>query len=480
MEGTIATRAGESQRVQGGVRPFSGARGASSTTGASSRGRAGVDARLPSEAEIREAGETFLTAVFGANWDSAEPVPDLVDAVLMTPIEEAWVAGRIVRLRPMSDGPMRLIPKRVWNLSMVLMQSDDWFDAWKYFARRCPRDWLVLFCGVAMLSADGELRALDNRRTQSMLALGVLTWQLAEFDPQGDKTGRFPYIVRGLPYGAYQHLVSYWQRFADGAHLRVPSSTTLFGTHVSGGRFDRAECGYVKAWKQAGIAMTSQPNGWGVAPGLRGRPRKNEDGDWECWAFVELRLRIAAPGAAAVPMGPPPPSRRRLPPAPATGELDAMVNELERSWYPDEAPAEMVDRSSQSEPAPVAPAGGALPAWMTALLTPAESLSEPAPPETRSSLEASTPDLKGFLGELQQKSRARKLAKEQPAAASESHYRESAEAITLSAAVSLLPGEMSHAPSAKFLEAFRAYEKAKKEREAEKALRDQRKRKPPS
>ena len=157
-----------------------------------------------------------------------------------------------------------------------------------------------------------------------------------------------------------------------------------------------------------------------------------------------------------------------------------MVNELERSWYPDEAPAEIADPSAQSEPAPVAPAGGALPSWMTALLTPAESVSEPAPEETRSSLEASTPDLKGFLGELQQKSRARKLAESQPAAASESHFRESAEAITLSAAVSLLPGEMSHAPSAKFLEAFRAYEKAKKEREAERALRDQRKRKPPS
>ncbi|HET8936153.1 MAG TPA: hypothetical protein VFN67_22065 [Polyangiales bacterium] len=469
MEGTIATRAGERQRVQGGVRPFSGARGASSTTGASPRGRAGVDARLPSEAEIREAGETFLSAVFGAEWDSTEPAPDLVDAVLMTPIEEAWVAGRIVRLRPMSDGPMRLIPKRVWNLSMVLMQSDDWFEAWKYFARRCPRDWLVLFCGVAMLSADGELRALDNRRTQSMLALGVLTWQLAEYDPAGDKTGRYPYIVRGLPYGAYQHLVSYWQRFADGAHLRVPSSTTLFGTHVAGGRFDRAECGYLKAWKQAGIATTSQPNGWGVAPGLRGRPRKNEDGEWECWAFVELRLRIAAPNVAVVPMGPPP-VRRRLPAEPATGELDAMVNELERSWYPDEQPTDRVEPTSTDA------AAGGLPGWMTALLTPSERVVEREEP--RSSLEASTPDLRGFLGELQQKSRERKLAARSEAG--ESTFRESSEAITLTAAVNLLPGEMSTPSSAKFLEAFRAYEKEKKKREAEKALREQGKRKPPS
>lgn len=475
MEGTIATRAGERQRVQGGVRPFSGARGASSTTGASSRDRAGDGARLPSEAEIREAGETFLTAVFGADWDDEEAAPDLVDGVLMTPIEEAWVAGRIVRLRPMSDGPMRLIPKRVWNLSMVLMQSDDWFDAWKYFARRCPRDWLVLFTGVAMLSADGELRALDNRRTQSMLALGVLAWQLAEYDPQGDKTGRYPYIVRGLPYGAYQHLVSYWQRFADGAHLRVPSSTTLFGTHVSGGRFDRAECGYLKAWKQAGIATTFQPNGWGVAPGLRGRPRKNEDGDWECWAFVELRLRIAAPGAAAIPMGPPPPARRRLPPAPATGELDALVNELERSWYPDEeSSAEVPATEAPPEQAPAAP--GALPAWMTALLTPTDKPIEPAPARTEAlSSEASTPDLQSFLGELRKKAREQKTT----STPSSTTFSESVDAVTLSDAMDLRPAEMSSAPSAKFLQAYRAYEAAKKAREAEKALREQRKRKPP-
>jgi hypothetical protein len=39
---------------------------------------------------------------------------------------------------------------------------------------------------------------------------------------------------------------------------------------------------------------------------------------------------------------------------------------------------------------------------------------------------------------------------------------------------------MSTPSSAKFLEAFRAYEKEKKKREAEKALREQGKRKPPS
>jgi hypothetical protein len=125
-----------------------------------------------------------------------------------------------------------------------------------------------------------------------------------------------------------------------------------------------------------------------------------------------------------------------------------MVNELERSWYPDQ----------EAPPSAPAAGGGELPAWMTALLSPKDAVVEPAPAdpvaaEPRSSLSA---------------------------AANESSFGESADAITLTAAVSLLPGAMSQGPSAKFLEAFRAYEKAKNEREAEKALREQRKRKPPS
>ena len=106
--------------------------------------------------------------------------------------------------------------------------------------------------------------------------------------------------------------------------------------------------------------------------------------------------------------------------------------------------------------------------WMRALVTPRAA--EPA--ADTSSLEASTPDLKGFLGELKQKAREQ--------TPSESNFRGSADAITLTAAVNLLPDEMNTAPSAKFLEAFRKYEKAKQEREAEKALREQRKHKPPS
>jgi hypothetical protein len=153
-----------------------------------------------------------------------------------------------------------------------------------------------------------------------------------------------------------------------------------------------------------------------------------------------------------------------------TGELDAMVNELERSWYPDEQPTDRVEPTSTDA------AAGGLPGWMTALLTPSERVVEREEP--RSSLEASTPDLRGFLGELQQKSRERKLAARSEAG--ESTFRESSEAITLTAAVNLLPGEMSTPSSAKFLEAFRAYEKEKKKREAEKALREQGKRKPPS
>jgi hypothetical protein len=164
-----------------------------------------------------------------------------------------------------------------------------------------------------------------------------------------------------------------------------------------------------------------------------------------------------------------------------------MVNELERSWYPDEAPA--VDpvpaTSASAEPRAKASSGtGAaaqnpgLPAWMTALLNHADTSAEarPAEDQTRSSLEASTPNLTGLLGELQKKSGERDPSTVPPSAATRERAEEP---ITLTAAVNLLPGEMSTAPAAKFLEAFRAYEKEKKRRDAERALREPLKRKPP-
>ena len=351
MTETLAIRAGESQRTPGGLHPFFGAHGAASTFSPSlnaGRGGGGV-VRTCGSAEIRDAGETFLEAVFGPDWQPASEAGEMFDGLLRTPIDNTWVEKRLERLRPCSDHPLRLVPKTIWNLSTVLMQSEDWFDVWKVFAARCPRDWLVQFCGVAMLTRTGDLRALSNRRAQSMLVLGVLAWELAEYDPAGDTSGgHFPWVVRGLPYRAYQLMLSYWERYADRVELRIPGGTTLFGTHDTDGRFERGGCGYIAGWKQAGIARTFQPNGFTAPAGMAGpwrypRPKKGstEQGKKQPkqrWAFVELRLRIgggATKHGEPLQMGPPPargrgrPGPRRAP----NDELDAAVDRLEATGY---------------------------------------------------------------------------------------------------------------------------------------------------
>jgi hypothetical protein len=347
MTGTIATCAGESQRTHGGVRPFLDAGGAAASTSrrAASRRHAIAGVRPASEAEIRDAGEQFLVHVFGASWAPDPDAADTLWSVLRTPIDSAWIEKRIERLKPMSEGAMRLIHKDVWNLSTVLMQRERWFEVWKLCAARCPRDWLVAFCGVAMLTGSGDLRPLDNRRAQSMLVLGVLAWLMAEYDPAGDQSGgHFPWVIRGLPYGAYRSLLAYWEQYPGGAELHVPGSSTLFGTHAPGGRFERADCGYIAAWKQADIARTFQPNGFKAANGMAGKwryPRKKAPNSTrrERWAFVEIRLRIAAPkGDQPQVMGPPlaPPPRGRGRPGPRRApndELDTIVDELERAAY---------------------------------------------------------------------------------------------------------------------------------------------------
>lgn len=371
MLGTIATRAAEGQRAHGGVRTFSGAHGDTATSGEPRPGHARRVARsAPSAQQIREAGEVFLEAVFGEGWSKEAPMPEVVDALFRAPLDNQWIERRVekLKLKEVSEGPARLIPHSIWNLSSVLMQRDDeWFDAWKHFALQCPREWLVQFCGVAMLtgSLDDEgrrqLRSIDNRRAQSLLAFGILAWHLGEYDPEGDPSGgHYAWVIRGLPYGAYQHLLSYWEQHVDRTVLKVPAASTLFGTHAPGGRWDRGGCGYIAALKKADVVRTSQPCGWNTPAGMRGKPRKNKDGEWECWAFVEIRLRIAAPkGERAVVMGPPPPPpawRRRTLPPPATGELEAIVNELERSWYTDEEPkAPLVIPAARSDaPAAIA------------------------------------------------------------------------------------------------------------------------------
>jgi hypothetical protein len=323
--------------------------------------------RPPSDEEIREAGELFLTAVFGPRWEQRLQSSRL-DAVLAAPIDHAWVRRRVERLRPISDGPASLIRKLIWDLSTVLSEP-NWFDTWMELALRCPREWLVQFCGVAMMKSpakrvrgkrsfnrapDNALR-IDSRRVQSMLSLGVLAWMLCEYDPSDP---RYPYVIRGLPYGAWQHLVAYWERYADREYLHVPGSTTLFGTHEPGGRWERRECGYIAAWCQAGIAVRFQPNGMSAPPGLAGpwKKKKKEDGKvyWERWSFVEVRLRVSAPNLAPIAMGPSAPPWRKLPPAPTTGELDTLVTEPERSWYSDEDSGGDACCSELQEPASTA------------------------------------------------------------------------------------------------------------------------------
>jgi hypothetical protein len=330
MDETIATRAGNRQRAHDGLRTFfDGGRGAHSVDGTTSARRATAEPRSPTDVEIREAGRTFLDAAFGHDDDEGF---ERVDAVAATPIDNAWVLRRIAKLRPMADGPARLIPKVIWNLATALSQP-DWFHTWRLLARRCPRDWLEQFCGVALLDAEHELKPLDSRRVQSMLSLGLLAWHLCEFDPS-DRN--YPYVIRGLPYGAWQHLVAYWRQWAYGWDLHVPSSTTLFGTHGKrDGRWFQADCGYLTAWRQTAIAKISQPNGFQAAPGLAGKWRKNKDGQWERWAFIEVRLRISAPGIEPVPMGPPAYALHRCPPPlAAASELQALVDRVEDEWPP--------------------------------------------------------------------------------------------------------------------------------------------------
>lgn len=325
--------------------------------------------RLPSDEEIRDAGESFLAQVFGPGWETRLPSSRL-DALLAAPIDHAWLQRRIERLRPMSNGPMDQIPKPIWDLSTALSQH-DWFELWKELALRCPREWLVQFCGVAVLQLPAprprgkrsrsrvpeDALRIASRRVQSMLSLGVLAWLLAKYDPTNP---RYPYVIRGLPYGAWQHLVAYWERYADRDYLRVPGSTTLFGTYAGGGRWD---CGYIESWCQTGIAIRYQPAGKDAAPGMAGPWRKTK-GEWQRWAFVEVRLKIEAPHLAPAAMGPSPSAWRKLPPPPATGEFDELVTEPARSWYSDEeaAPtdrAELADSDADSRRVEQGPAASA-------------------------------------------------------------------------------------------------------------------------
>ena len=306
----------------------------------------------------RAVGEEFLARAIGNAW--CQRVPGLHDAIAQTPIDEAWLRQRHTDLEPMSEGPARLVPRHIWNLARALMQPGDaWFDLWRECALRTPREWLVLFCGVAMCRADGSVRGL-NHRAKSMLVAGVLAWQLAEYDPEGDPA--FPYVIRGLPYGTWECLLSYWEHRADGYTLRRAKRSTVHGTHRTGGDGRRGQVGYIATWKRVGIAYSRQPPYWAVEPGLRGKGRVIVVGGeevWRCWAFHELRLRI--PAGSVTAFGPPHQpwwtTRPRKPPSERDDmpdvDLVAAIEAAERTWLGAEAPVDEVPVSIVSAAAGV-------------------------------------------------------------------------------------------------------------------------------
>jgi hypothetical protein len=299
-----------------------------------------------------EVGERVLAELLGDDW--RQRTPELHDAIRQTPLDEAWVQKRTEALRPLSDGPMRLIPREIWHLSSALMQrSDRWVELWCEMALRTPRVWLVPIVGLAMTRADGTVRALDSHRAKSMLVAGVLAWQCAEYDPDPELPD-YPFVIRGLPQGAWQHLLSYWEHHTDGMRVRVPARTTLFGFHNARGAPEHGECGYLAAWQYWGFALSTQPNARDVAPAFRGPKRVNDEGEEECWAFHELRLRCPLTSSQVLALGPPRSrgaARPRVPPPSERNrieDLSAFVEECERSWYPDEEPSELA-----AEPVPV-------------------------------------------------------------------------------------------------------------------------------
>lgn len=294
------------------------------------------------DARYQAAGEEFLADQFGNDW--REHWPELRDAFAFVPIDQEWVDKRTAKLLDWADAgaEVRLIPQHIWHLGTALMQrGDGWLPLWCELARRTPRQWLVQFCGVAMATRDGRLRSLDNHRARSMLVAGVLAWQLAEYDPEGDPD--FPFVIRGLPYGSWRYLLSYWEQHSNGVQHCVPSGTAVFGLHRGAGDPMRGECGYIAAWKVAGIAYSLQPAAFTLPAGLRGRWRKNKYDEWEVWGYHELRLRIPLRADEVLAMGPPRPhwasKPRKPPPLELVEDLTPEIEKAERDWLPDEEPA---------------------------------------------------------------------------------------------------------------------------------------------
>jgi hypothetical protein len=113
----------------------------------------------------------------------------------------------------------------------------------------------------------------------------------------------------------------------------------VFGLHRGAGDPMRGECGYIASWKVTGIAYSLQPAAFTLPAGLRGKWRKNKYGEWEVWAYHELRLRIPLRADEVLAMGPPRPhwagKPRKRPPLEVV-DLTREIEKAERDWFPDE------------------------------------------------------------------------------------------------------------------------------------------------
>lgn len=294
----------------------------------------GVRPSLPDYAQLVEIGQELLGRLYGL---SGAPMPCSPEGALLNRGDREWVRKRLKRLAPMAEKRIRIIPKGVWDIAMLCMHPRFGVECIKHFGRRVPTDFLAAGCAVAMLKYDAQgqpvMRAVDSRRAQSILTLTIVLWLLAR---RVKGKSHFGYEITGLPYGAFCELLARFENFGR-AQRRAPHVNTLWGTHRVGGRFDRAELGYLAAMRQAGMLRTKQPPWHVVEPNRRGRPRTNANGDFECWAFVEITLRIPTPGEEAPELGPPPiwmhPPEPDPRPAqaqpPADARVSAPVPELE-------------------------------------------------------------------------------------------------------------------------------------------------------
>ena len=268
----------------------------------------GSEAPLPSYAQLVEIGRDLVHRVFRLQGDTE---PEKIEGAGLSRADRLWLRRRQKKLTPMAAGRIRTIPKNVWNVATLCMHPVHGLETIKRYAARVPSEFLAVGCAVALLRYDGSLRPVDSRRAQSILTLVITLWLLARPSKRGDGFG---YQVLGLPYGAFCQLVSRFENFGR-KQRAVPHVNTVWGTHRVGGRFDRAELGYMAALRQVGLIQTKQPPWWAVEAGRRGRPHTNSDGQTECWAFVEISLRIRRPGTEPMRVGPLP-FERPMPPQP--------------------------------------------------------------------------------------------------------------------------------------------------------------------